>query len=72
MARATVLADLGEGLYRVRMDYGRAQRDAEVVRLTAEITAMAAEVSGLELTLQAFKSAEEAPAQAAADAAVAH
>lgn len=72
MARATVLSDLGEGLYRVRMDYGRAQRDAEVARLTADIAAMTAEVSGLELTLEAFKVAEEAPAQAAADAAVAH
>lgn len=69
MSKATVLSTGADGLYRVRVDYGTAQRDAELVRLDQLIASLGLEIEGLETSLAAFKAEEEAPAEAEVNAA---
>lgn len=69
MGKATVLSGGEDGLYMVRVDYGAAERFARLDALDAEIAALTTEIAGLDITLQAFKSAEEVPAVSDVEAA---
>jgi len=70
MGRATILAGGDAGLYTVRVDYGTAQRDATVDKLTARIAELETMRAGMQITLDAFIALEEAPAEAAVNAAI--
>ena len=70
MGKATILSGGDDGLYTVRLDFGTAQRDAQVAALTTRIAALAAQIAGWQITLDAFKAQEEAPALAAVETAV--
>lgn len=69
MGKATILQALGEGEYTVRVDTGKAQRDAAVVRAQAEVTALEQQIADWQQTLDAFQTEEDAPARAEVDAA---
>ena len=69
MGKATILDAIGDGEYSVRVDAGKAARDAEVSRLQAHISALEAQLAGWNATLDAFVEFEETPARNAVDAA---
>ena len=69
MGKATILDDLGAGRYAVRVDTGKAARDAEVSRLQALIAQLEQQIAAWQQTLDAFHEQEEAPAEAAVEAA---
>ena len=69
MGKATILEALGEGQYTVRVDTGKAQRDANVARLTVQIATLEQQIAAWQQTLDAFEENEEAPARAAVEAA---
>jgi len=71
MGRATILSGGADGLYMARLDFGVTERDARVVALTTRIGELTAQIAAWQETLDAFKVAEEAPAAAAVDAAIA-
>ena len=69
MGSATIIAALGDGEYSVKVDAGKAHRDAEIARLQGQVTALEAQISGWQATLDAFAQYEEQPARDAVDAA---
>lgn len=71
MGKATILSGGEDGRYTVRLDFGAELRDARVTALNAKIAELAAAIPDWQATLDAFRAEEEAPAEAAVDAAVA-
>jgi len=71
MGKGTILSGGQDGLYTVRLDFGTEQRDAQVAALTTRIAALATQIAGWQITLDAFRAQEEAPALAAVNAAIA-
>jgi len=70
MGKGTILSGGQDGLYTVRIDFGTAQRDAQVTALAARVAALTTQIAGWQITLDAFKTQEEAPALAAVNAAI--
>lgn len=48
MGKGTILGDQGDGLYSLRVDYGKAQRDAKIEALTQRSEALETEATDLE------------------------
>ena len=69
MGTATIVSALGDGEYSVRVDAGKAHKDAEVARLQAQIATLESQIAGWQATLDAFAQYEEQPARDAVDAA---
>lgn len=68
MGRATVLSGGAEGLYTVRLDFGKAQRDARVAKLDARLVTLAAQIAEMEAGLAEVEAQVAEAQQAATDA----
>lgn len=70
MGKATILSGGDAGLYRIRLDYGTAARDAELATIGDTIKQLETQIEGLQTSLDAFIEHVETPAKEATTTAV--